>query len=244
MEDSIRLLKDLVQVPGLSGFEKPIREDLTERWKPLTDEIQISKLGSVHGLRKATNSGQGQSVLIATHMDQIGLMVTQIEAGLLRITAIGGVDPRTMPGLSVTVHTKNGDLPGIVVLPPNHTLPKENASKGAEIKYLWIDTGLPERQVSQKVRLGNVVSFTLPVLDMGDGYISSPGLDNRASVAALTESLTILQIPSVLLGCLGRRHRTGRDQFMGGANLRIWYPPYSGSGGRCQLCQRTRLTLA
>ena len=185
----------------------------------VTDEIQISKLGRVHGLRKATRSGHGQSVLIATHMDQIGLMVTQIEAGLLRITAIGGVDSCTLPGLSVTVHTKNGDLPGIVVLPPNHTLPKENASKGAEIKYLWIDTGLPERQVSQKVRFGDVVSFTLPVLDMGDGYISSPGLDGFSRGAH--RELDHPPIPSVLLGCVGRCHRAGRDQFMGGANLRI-----------------------
>jgi endoglucanase len=126
-------------------------------------------------------------------MDQIGLMVTEIKAGLLRVTGVGGVDQRTLPGLTVTVHTQTGDLPGVVVLPPGHTLPEDLAGKGIPVKYLWVDTGLPEKQVNDKVRLGDLVSFSLPLQDMGSGYLTSPSIDNRAAVAALTETLKMLQ---------------------------------------------------
>jgi endoglucanase len=193
MEETINLVKELVKVPGLSGHEKPIREYLRKNWEPLTDEIQISKLGSVHGLRKATKDDVGHSILIATHMDQIGLMVTNIEAGLLRVTRIGFPDQRTLPGLAVTVHAKGKDIPGVVVLPPNHTLPEEGADSGVAIDYLWVDTGLPKNQVKEKVNLGDLISFTIPVQEMGNGFLTSPGLDNRASVAALTETLKMLQ---------------------------------------------------
>jgi endoglucanase len=197
MEETTKLLKGLVEVPGLSGHEKPIREYLKTLWQPLTDEIQISKLGSVHGLRRATRDNRGSSVLIATHIDQIGLMVTQIKNGLLRVTGVGGVDQRTLPGLAVTVHTREGDLPGVVVLPPGHTLPKDLAGKGVPVKYLWVDTGLPEKQVEEMVGLGDLISFSLPPQEMGDGYFTSPALDNRASVTALTETLKMLQTRQV-----------------------------------------------
>ena len=143
MEETINILKGLVQVPGLSGHEKPIREHLTSLWQPLTNEVRASRLGSVHGLRRATRENRGDSILIATHMDQIGLMVTGIQAGLLRVIGIGGIDQRTLPGLAVTVHTGSEDLPGVVVLPPNHTLPDEFAQKGVPVDHLWVDTGLP-----------------------------------------------------------------------------------------------------
>jgi endoglucanase len=193
MNETINLVKDLVKVPGLSGHEKPIRQHLAKIWEPLTDDIRFSKLGSVHGLRKATKEGQGHSILIATHMDQIGLMVTKIEAGLLGVTGVGYPDQRTLPGLAVTVHTKEEDLPGVVVLPPNHTLPEDISNKSVPMNHLWVDTGLAEKQVKEKVSLGDLISFTLPPQEMGDGYLTSPGLDNRASVAALTETLKMLQ---------------------------------------------------
>jgi putative aminopeptidase FrvX len=193
MDETTKVLKGLVQIPGISGHEKPVREHLKTLWEPLTDELSESRLGSLHGLRRATKGAGNNSILIATHMDQIGLMVTEIQAGLLRVTGIGGVDQRTLPGLAVAVHTQNGELPGVVALPPAHTLPEDVAKKGVPVNYLWVDTGLPEKQVLEMVQLGDLISFSLPPRDLSEGYLTAPGLDNRASVTALTESLKILK---------------------------------------------------
>lgn len=193
MEKTKTLITELVAVPGLSAYEDQIREHLAERWQPLTDELSTSKLGSLHALKKGQGKEPRPSILIATHMDTIGMMVSAIEDGLLRITKIGGIDNRTLPGLTVNVHTREGILPGVVILPPSHTLPESQKSVTLEMEYLFIDTGLLPKEVNQKVQIGDLVTFALEAQDMGDGYISAPGLDNRACVAILTETLELLQ---------------------------------------------------
>jgi len=194
MEDTKNLVTQLVSIPGLSGHEVNIREHIAKLWDPLTDKIQSSKLGSLHALKKGEGDPPRNSILIATHMDAIGMMVSAIEDGLLRLTKIGGVDNRTLPGLAVNVHTQTGDLPGVIVLPPAHTLPLDQDSKKTiELKYLFVDTGLSAREVSRKVNLGDLVTFKLEPIDLGDGYLSAPSMDNRSSVAILTQVLQILQ---------------------------------------------------
>lgn len=193
MEETKALIKALTAVPGLSGHESRIREHLSEIWAPLTDELRTSPLGSLHGLKTGSGTDPRPGILIATHMDAIGLMVSAIEDGLLRVVSIGGIDNRILPGLTVTVHTESGDLPGLVILPPGHTLPDEQKSKTVDLEYLFVDTGLLPAEVERKVQLGDLVTFSLELLDLGDGYLSAPAMDNRASVAVLTETLQILQ---------------------------------------------------
>jgi endoglucanase len=193
MEDTKTLINQLVAIPGLSGHEQKIREHLTGLWQPLTDELHSSKLGSLHGLRKGDGPAPRQSILIATHMDAIGMMVTAVQDGLLRITRIGGVDDRTLPGLTVKVHTREGEMDGLVILPPAHSLPENQLGSTVDIQYLFVDTGLSEREVSRKVAIGDLVTFSLPLMDLGDGYLSAPAMDNRASVAVLTHTLQALQ---------------------------------------------------
>ncbi len=193
MEKTKTLIKALTAVPGLSGHESQIRAHLSELWGPLTDELQTSPLGSLHGLKSGTGPEPRPSILIATHMDTIGLMVSGIEEGLLRATQIGGIDNRVLPGLTVTVHSQDGDLPGLVVMPPQHTLPDNQRNKTVELDYLLIDTGLLPAEVNRKVQIGDLVTFSLEPMDLGDGYITAPAMDNRVSVAVLTEALQILQ---------------------------------------------------
>ncbi|HSO19377.1 MAG TPA: M20/M25/M40 family metallo-hydrolase, partial [Desulfosarcina sp.] len=180
-------------VPGLSGHESQIRAHLSELWAPLTDELRTSPLGSLHGLKAGSGKEPRPSLLIATHMDAIGLMVSAIEDGLLRVVSIGGIDNRILPGQTVTVHAQSSDLPGLVILPPEHTLPDDQKSKTVDLEYLFVDTGLLPAEVKRKVQIGDLVTFSLELLDLGDGYLSGPAMDNRASVAVLTETLQILQ---------------------------------------------------
>lgn len=193
MEETKTLIKELVSVPGLSGHEKKIRDHLTGLWNPLTDELHASKIGSLHALRKGSGAAPRQSILIATHMDAIGMMVTAIQDGLLRITNIGGVDNRTLPGLTVKIHSQSGELDGLIILPPNHALPESQLGTTVDIQYLFVDTGLSEQEVKQKVNIGDLVTFSIDLMDLGDGYLSAPAMDNRASVAVLTQVLQILQ---------------------------------------------------
>lgn len=186
------LLKQLMTAPGLSGYEMPVRDMIEQAWRPLADELHTSRLGSLHALRKGNLPEPRPSLLLAAHMDAIGLMVSGIVDGFLRLTSIGGLDPRVLPGQLVTVHGRT-DLPGVIIQPPAHLLPPENQDKTVFLDYLFVDAGLLPSQVQRQVRIGDLVSFAQQPFEMGKDFLAGHSLDNRASVAAVTACLENLQ---------------------------------------------------
>jgi endoglucanase len=153
--------------------------------------MEISRVGSVQALSRGTGPEPRPRVLLATHIDAIGLMVTGIAGDCLRITSVGGVDHRVLPGQLVTVHGRE-DLPGVVAQPPADLIPGDGTSP-VEMKYLLVDVGLEEEQLREQVRVGDLISFAQPPLDLGKNIIAGHSLDNRASVVALTQALQDLQ---------------------------------------------------
>jgi endoglucanase len=192
MIDLVDLLNKMLTAPGLSGFESPIREIIKEAWSPLTDELSVSKIGSLHGLKRGKGSEPRKRVLISAHMDAIGMMVTTIEDGFIRITEIGGIDHRILPGQPVVVHGRE-DLQGVVVQPPGFLLPDSVGDGPVEMKYLLVDVGLHPDEVAEKVRIGDTVSYAQEPLTLTGEALAGHTLDNRVSVAATTLCLEALQ---------------------------------------------------
>lgn len=192
MNDILPFLKSLVTAPGLSGYESPVARLIEARWRPLVDELSLSRLGSVHGLRKGNIPAPRPSIVITAHMDAIGLMVTRVVDGFLHITSIGDVDPRILPGQPVIVHGLK-DLPAVVVQPPGKLLPESLAGRPTPLEHLLVDVGLEPGRVTQLVRVGDPVSFASEPVELAGGLLSAHSLDNRASVAALTVCLEELR---------------------------------------------------
>lgn len=188
MTDYLPFLKELISEPGLSGHEGPVRSRIETTWEPLTDELHISRLGSLHGLQKGTAPKPRSSILLATHMDAIGLMVSHIVDGFLHLTEIGGIDPRVLPGQLVTIHGRE-DIPGVIVQPPAHLLPPKAGNGPVSLEHLLVDTGLLPREVARKVRIGDLVSFAQEPIQLGSEILAGHTLDNRVSVTALTHCL-------------------------------------------------------
>lgn len=192
MNDLLPLLKKMLSAPGLSGYEDPIREIIQEAWKPLTDQMTVSKIGSLHGLKLGTGEAPRRRVMISAHMDAIGMMVTDIKEGLMRVTPIGGIDHRILPGQMVYVHGRE-TLPGMIVQPPAFLLPESAGDGPIEMKYLFVDVGLRQSEVAEKVRVGDLVSYAQEPLELTGDAIAGHTLDNRVSVAATTLCLQELQ---------------------------------------------------
>jgi len=193
MPELLPFLKELSSASGLSGYETPAANIIAERWRPLVDQLGTSRLGSLHGLKRGHGPAPRPSLLVATHMDAIGLMVTSQVDGFLHITGIGGVDGRVLPGARVTVHGRR-DLPGVVAQPSARLLPPEvGANDAVPLEHLLVDTGLPARTLAGLVRVGDLVSFANPPAELSGGTLAGHSLDNRASVAALTVCLEELQ---------------------------------------------------
>jgi putative aminopeptidase FrvX len=194
MTDILPFLKSLLSVSGLSGYEAPVANLIQEKWTPLVDEINVSRVGSLHGLKRGTGKSPRPSLMIATHMDAIGMRVSKIVDGFLHITHVGGIDVRALPGAEVTVHASGSEeeLPAVITLPPARFLP-ESAGDKILMEYLLVDTGLLPREVERRVHVGDLVSFANEPLELAGEVLSGHSVDNRASVAALTVCLQELQ---------------------------------------------------
>ena len=186
------LLKEMIAAPGLSGYEAPVRSIIESAWRPLTDELSVTRLGSLHGLRRGSLPEPRPGLLLAAHMDAIGMMVTSIVEGFLHLTGIGGLDARVLPGQPVTVHGRQA-LPGVIVQPADHLLPHEFEGKPVPLEHLLVDTGLLPAQVQRLVRPGDLVSFAQPPIELGEDTMAGHTMDNRTSVAAVTACLQELQ---------------------------------------------------
>lgn len=188
MNERMSPLSRYLSIPGAPGFEEPIRRMLEADWQPWADEISISKVGSLHALLQGKGTAPRPRILFAAHMDAIGLMVNSITDGYLGFIALGGIDPRILPGQPVIVHGVE-EIAGVVVQPAPRHLPEDEKENSVSIPHLWIDTGRTGEEVNQLVRIGNPVSFAQHPIEMGEETLAGPSLDNRASLAALTASL-------------------------------------------------------
>ena len=103
---------------------------IEEKWRPLVSELTMSRVGSLHALKQGAGKAPRPSLMIATHMDAIGMQVSKIVDGFLHITNIGGVDVRVLPGAAVTVHASGTkeELPAVVAMPPARFLPESGMS--------------------------------------------------------------------------------------------------------------------
>jgi tetrahedral aminopeptidase len=192
MNDISPFLKQLLSLPGLSANEAPVRNCIADKWRPLVDELSVSKLGSLHGLRKANLKKSAPSILLAAHMDAIGLIVTGIKDGFLTVTEIGGVDPRILPGQAVTVHGRH-DLPGIATLWADRLVNISHKDKPPALDRILVDVGLSASEVNELVRVGDLISFATLPTELTGNALSGHTLDNRASVAAVTLCLEELR---------------------------------------------------
>lgn len=185
-------LLSMLSAPGLSGFEEPVSKIISEKWRPLVDEISSSRMGSLHALRKSASAGRSPSLMIAAHMDAVGLVVNKIENGFLQISPVGGVDERILPGQAVIVHGRK-EIPGIVQMLPDRLMPSSAANEPLKFSRLFVDTGFNQNELEKIVQIGDVISFAQKPIEMGEGFVAGHSLDNRASVAALTICLEELR---------------------------------------------------
>jgi tetrahedral aminopeptidase len=189
-------LKTLVEAHAPSGHEEPIRDIILEAWRDLTDEQKHDRLGSLIGIKRATQSGpEGQPsrrIMLAAHMDEIGMMVRDIVDGFIYVHRISGVDHRVMLAQPVMVHGKR-PLPGVVASTPPHLLSAEARKKYPTFDELVIDVGLSAAEVNDLVRIGDLITPDVPLLELNGRRVAAKAMDDRACVAAVTVCLDLLR---------------------------------------------------
>lgn len=186
-------LKKLVEAHAPSGYEAPIVEILRQDWSELVDDFESDRLGSFIGIKRASQPGQPiRKIMLAAHMDEIGLMVRQIEDGFIYLHSINGVDSRVMMAQPVLVHGKRA-LPGLVATVPPHMLTAAERKKYPAIDDLVVDVGLPADEVADVVQIGDLVTVDVPMIELKGRKVAAKAMDDRACIAVITACLQALR---------------------------------------------------
>lgn len=179
-----QLLQKLTEAFGPSGVEEEIRAVIRREVRGLADDVKVDVLGNLIVHKRPTikrrDGKPGHKVMLAAHMDEIGLMVTHVDSkGFARFTSVGGVYPRNLPG--GRVRFADGTR-GVIGLEPT-----EKASDVPPLEKMFIDVGAGSAARSP-VKIGDVAAFERPFLDLGARVVGK-SMDDRIGCTIAIEAL-------------------------------------------------------
>jgi endoglucanase len=191
------LLEKLSNARGVSGNEGEVREILLGAIKDYVDEYRVDALGNLIAHKRATGARPERrratrppfKVMLAAHMDEVGLMIVHHESnGHLCFAKVGGIDDRVL--LSKVVLIGKDSIPGVIGVKPIHLLKPEERKQVIDAESLFIDIGAKSKEDAERaVRLGDYATFATEFAPMGAGLVKGKALDDRAGCAALVEIL-------------------------------------------------------
>ncbi|MCD6248154.1 MAG: M42 family metallopeptidase [Hadesarchaea archaeon] len=175
-----KLLTELANLPGISGRESSVGNFVLEQLRETADEVSIDKFGNVIALKRGS---EDFSVMLAAHMDEIGLIVEKVdEEGFSYLSSVGGWDPRVLVGKPV--RSEKGW--GVVVAAPFELLDEEKGKRAVKYEDLFID--------GHGLRTGDFLSQDAEVAQLGTpDILVGKSFDDRAGVAVLIETFRRLE---------------------------------------------------
>jgi endoglucanase len=186
-------LKTLSELHAPSGYETAAREAILAAWQPLTDAQETSRMGSLIAYKYGSGAQPRRKIMLCAHMDEIGMIVSHMEGAFLRVGELGGIDSRAIIGKPVLVHTRDGALQGVVGVRALSMLSSGERKRYPSLEEIYIDLGLSAEEVARRVRVGDIVTMDLPLLDLQDRRVAGKAMDDRACVAVVTACLDALQ---------------------------------------------------
>ena len=196
IERIAQFIAETTALPGVPGYETGVNGRIAEWFRPLADDVFKDDLENLYA--RVGAEGRGPRVIVCAHQDEIGLVVSKIEDdGSLRIFKNGGVDPRILPGMEVSVQTASGPLYGVIGAKPPQLLTSEDREKALKLEDLYVDVGYQAEEVRARVRVGDMVVMLAPSLRLANGCMAGKTMDDRASVAAMLVAAELLSQRSV-----------------------------------------------
>ncbi|MEO8226575.1 MAG: M42 family metallopeptidase [Gemmatimonadota bacterium] len=189
--DALAFLRRLLDTPGPSSFEAAPARVWRAEAERITDDVQVD----VNGNSWATFNAPGSPhVMLAGHMDEIGIMVSHIDDdGYLSFDTIGGWDSQVFVGQRVVLLGRGGAVDGVIGKKAIHVMDKEDREKVSKVEDLWIDIGAVTRaEAGARVRIGDPGVLASHVLEFPNGRIVSRSIDNRIGSFVVLEALRLL----------------------------------------------------
>ena len=187
-------LEKLSNACGVADREDEVRNLMIKLLKPYADEVKVDRLENVIAIKKGEKTAP--KVMLAAHMDEVGLMVKTItKDGFLQFTKMGGIDDRILLAQKVSVLTEKAALPGVVGSKPPHIQKEEERKKIIPYDEMFIDIGAENREDAKAmgVKVGDPVAFDVEYVKLGKDTVMGKAFDNRAGCAVMVETLKQLE---------------------------------------------------
>jgi endoglucanase len=184
---SIAFLKRLLDTPGPSGFEggpSRVWRDHAHTFADVRGDVVGNSLATV-------NPGGAPVIMLAGHIDEIGLIITYIDdEGYVYVSGIGGWDTQVLVGQRVRFLGRGGDVLGVIGKKPIHLIKPEERDKASKMTELWVDIGAASRQEAEaRVGVGDPGVLDSRTIDFPNDRIVSRSIDNRIGAFVVLEAL-------------------------------------------------------
>jgi len=188
MTSLIDLICELSDIPGVSGWEDPVRERIVSLVQEHCDSLHTDALGNLIAFKKGARRPKNK-LLLSAHMDEVGFIITHIEEdGLLRFANVGGIDTRVVVEKAVEVGPNR--LYGAVGSKALHLHTEKEREEVADLEKLFIDIGARSKEEAlEHVQLGDRAIFHAPFLSVGNDCVLGRAFDDRAGCALLVKLL-------------------------------------------------------
>ncbi len=189
---ALAFLQDLMQQPSPSGFEAPAQQVVRARLRKTADRVFTDVHGNVYGV---LNEKARVKVMLAGHVDEIGLMITHVDdKGFVYVAPIGGWDAPILLGQHVLIQTAKGVVPGVIGRKAIHTLDPSERDKGIRLEDLWVDIGARDKaDALRSVAVGDPLVVKPNFVMLKNGRAASRAFDDRIGAWAVAEVLGALR---------------------------------------------------
>jgi len=194
MDATAQFLKEITEVPGVPGYEAPVRAVLRRALALPGVAIEEDRLGSL--IARLEGSAARPRVMLAGHMDEVGFMVRAItEGGFVRFAPLGGWWDQVLLAHEVVIKTAKGDVLGLIGAKPPHILKEDERNKVVEKDSMYIDVGARSKEEAEElgVRVGDPILPRSEFAELAGGkaYLSK-AWDDRVGCALFVDALRAL----------------------------------------------------
>lgn len=194
-------MKELSLTPGISGFEGEIANIITRELKDKVDNIETDSMGNIIATKKGDK--KAPTIMLAAHMDEIGLMVRYIDdKGFIKFSTIGGINDQMLMNQTVTIHSSKGeDIIGVIGSKPPHITKASEKNKVVKAEDMFIDIGATSKEDAEKIlSIGDPITFNSWFEEFPNDLIMGKALDNRIGCYVMIEVLKRVNTKATVYG--------------------------------------------
>jgi endoglucanase len=185
----IRLLEELTNADGPTGFEGPIRDIVRREYSAIGLEVSTDGLGSIIGVMRGAS--ESPKIMVAAHLDEIGMMVRYINAdGFVKFQNLGGWLDQALINQRWTIHTRKGPVFALSGLRAIHTTPSDLRSRVTPATDIFLDVGARSKAEAEAlgIRAGDPIAPWSPFVKMSHNRYAAKAWDDRLGLALMIES--------------------------------------------------------